>query len=141
MSALLIENAEGIFTGLPGDEARAKGAIRIRNGVIAALGDLQPEPGERRVDASGCVIYPGLVSTHHHLFQSVMKGVQAGIDLPLVRLAALRALPRTGTKLDEEALAVAARIGLGGTSPVRHHHRGRSPLPFLATATASTRRT
>jgi len=34
MSALLIENAEGIFTGLPGEAMRAQGSIRIRDGVI-----------------------------------------------------------------------------------------------------------
>ena len=28
-------------------------------------------------------IYPGWFNTHHHLFQSVLKGVQAGINLPL----------------------------------------------------------
>ena len=70
MSALLIENAEGIFTGLAGNAMRARGSIRIRDGVITAIGALTPESGERRLDASGCVIYPGLISTHHHLFQS-----------------------------------------------------------------------
>jgi cytosine/adenosine deaminase-related metal-dependent hydrolase len=83
MSALLIENAEGIFTGLPGEAMRAQGSIRIRDGIITAIGALTPESGERRLDASGCVIYPGLISTHHHLFQSVLKGVQAGINQPL----------------------------------------------------------
>ena len=62
---------------------RSNGSIRIHDGVIAAMGALQPEPGERRLDASGCVIYPGLISTHHHMFQSVLKGVQSGINLPL----------------------------------------------------------
>ena len=36
------------------------------------------------IDASGCVIYPGWVNTHHHLFQSLLKGIPAGINLPLV---------------------------------------------------------
>lgn len=126
MSAMLIENAEGIFTGLPGEAARARGSIRVRDGAIAELGEPSPEPGERRIDASGCVIYPGLISTHHHLFQSVLKGVRAGIDLPL--FGWLRSVPyRYWHKLDEEALAVAARIGLvelllSGTTTAADHH-------------------
>jgi cytosine/adenosine deaminase-related metal-dependent hydrolase len=126
VTALLIENATGIFTGLPGTAMRTSGSIRVRDGVIAAMGALQPEPGERRLDASGCVIYPGLISTHHHMFQSVLKGVQSGINLPL--LGWLRAVPSAyWSKIDEEALAVAARIALSemllsGTTTVADHH-------------------
>jgi 8-oxoguanine deaminase len=126
MTALLIENATGIFTGLPGAAMRTGGSIRIRDGVIAAMGALQGESGERRLDASGCVIYPGLISTHHHLFQSVLKGVKSGINLPL--LGWLRAVPSAyWSKIDEEALAVAARIALtemllSGTTTVADHH-------------------
>ena len=83
MTSLLIENATGIFTGLPGAAMRTSGSIRVRDGVIAEIGTLNAEPNERRLDASGCVIYPGLISTHHHLFQSVLKGVKSGINLPL----------------------------------------------------------
>ena len=83
MTSLLIENATGIFTGLQGAAMRSSGAIRVRDGVIAAIGNLKAEPGEPTLDATGCVIYPGLISTHHHLFQSVMKGVRSGINLPL----------------------------------------------------------
>ncbi|MGY3584027.1 cytosine/adenosine deaminase-related metal-dependent hydrolase [Bradyrhizobium sp. USDA 4341] len=126
MTSMLIENAAGIFTGLSGDAMRTAGAIRIRNGVIVAIGMLQPEPGERRLDAKDCVIYPGLVSTHHHMFQSVLKGVREGINLPLAGW--LRSVPyRFWSAIDEEALAVAARIALAelllsGTTTVADHH-------------------
>ena len=122
----LIQGAEGIFTGLPGDAMRASGAIRIMDGRIAEIGALAPTPGEQVIDASGCVIYPGLVSTHHHLFQSVLKGVRAGIDSPLH--AWLRAVPYSfWHRIDEEALRVAARIGLAelllsGTTTAADHH-------------------
>lgn len=64
MTSMLIQGAQGIFTGLRGEAMRASGAIRIRDGRISAVGALEPAPGERLIDASGCVIYPGLVSTH-----------------------------------------------------------------------------
>jgi cytosine/adenosine deaminase-related metal-dependent hydrolase len=126
MTAMLIENATGIFTGLPGSAMRTTGAIRIRDGVIAEIGALEPQPDEQRLDARGCVIYPGLISTHHHMFQSVMKGVTAGINLPLAGW--LRAAPyKLWSKIDEEALAVAAKIALSelllsGTTTAADHH-------------------
>jgi cytosine/adenosine deaminase-related metal-dependent hydrolase len=126
MTSTLIHGAEGIFTGLPGDAMRATGAIRIVDGRIAAVGPLERESGERVIDASGCVIYPGLVSTHHHLFQCVLKGVRAAIDSPL--LVWLRAvLYAYWHKIDEEALRTAARIGLvelllSGTTTAADHH-------------------
>jgi cytosine/adenosine deaminase-related metal-dependent hydrolase len=126
MTSLLIRDAVGIFTGLPADAMRATGAIRVRDGRIAAIGDLAPEPGEQIIDASGCVIYPGLVSTHHHLFQSVLKGVRAGIDQPL--MAWLRSVPHAyWNKVNEAELYTAARIGLvelmlSGTTTAADHH-------------------
>jgi 8-oxoguanine deaminase len=126
VTAILIENATGIFSGRPGAAMRTSGAIRIRDGVIVEIGALQAEPNERRLDCRGCVVYPGLISTHHHLFQSVMKGVRSGINLPLAGW--LRSVPYTfWSKIDEEALAVAARIGLSemllsGTTTVADHH-------------------
>jgi 8-oxoguanine deaminase len=126
MTAWLIENAVGIFTGQSGAGMRTTGSIRVRDGVITAIGALQAEPGETTLDARGCVIYPGLISTHHHLFQSVMKGVKAGLDQPLAGW--LRSVPyRLWSKIDEEALAVAARIGLtemllSGTTTIADHH-------------------
>jgi 8-oxoguanine deaminase len=122
----LITGAQGIFTGLPGDAMRASGAIRIRDGRIAAIGALKREPEEAVIDAAGCVVYPGLVSTHHHLFQCVLKGVRAGIDVPL--LAWLSAVPYSyWQKIDEEALRIAARIGLielllSRTTTAADHH-------------------
>jgi cytosine/adenosine deaminase-related metal-dependent hydrolase len=126
MTSLLICNADGIFTGLPGDAMRATGAIRVRDAHIDAIGNLAPEPGEQVIDAAGCVVYPGLISTHHHLFQSVLKGVRAGIDQPL--MAWLRSVPHAyWNKVNEEELYVAARIGLvelmlSGTTTAADHH-------------------
>jgi cytosine/adenosine deaminase-related metal-dependent hydrolase len=122
----LIRGADGIFTGLPGDAMRATGAIRVVDGRIAAIGDLAPLPGEDVIDASGCVIYPGLVSTHHHLFQSILKGVRAGINLSL--MGWLRSVPHGyWQRIDEEGLYTAAKIGLvelllSGTTTAADHH-------------------
>src|SRR5258705_4483670 len=105
---------------------RASGAIRVVDERIAEIGELDAKPGEEVIDASGCVIYPGLVSTHHHLFQSILKGVRAGMNLPL--MGWLRSVPHSyWHKVDEDELHTAARIGLvelllSGTTTAADHH-------------------
>src|SRR5579859_5206417 len=126
MTPMLIRSAEGIFTGLPGEAMRASGSIRVVDGRIAAIGELEPAPGENIINASSCVIYPGLVSTHHHLFQSILKGVRTGINLPL--MGWLRSVPHGyWHKINEEDLYAAAKIGLvelllSGTTTAADHH-------------------
>ena len=114
MTELLIRGAAHLWTGLPGAAMRHAGGndIRVRDGRIAALGTLAPEAGERVIDASGCVIYPGWVNTHHHLFQSLLKGIPAGINLALVPWLAAVPVPYRRFFDHEHALRIAARVGL-----------------------------
>lgn len=128
MTDFLIRNPVGILTGRPGAAARADGDIRVRGGRIAEIGGtLAPLPGERIVDASGTVVTPGLVNTHHHLFQSVLKAVPEGMNEALA--AWLRLVPYSyWDKLDADAMRVAARVGLaelvlsGATTVADHHY-------------------
>ncbi|MCT8997524.1 amidohydrolase family protein [Chelativorans intermedius] len=126
MSDFLIKGALGILTGRPGAAARAKSDIRVRGGVISEIGSLAALPGERIVDASGAVVTPGLINTHHHLFQSVLKAVPAGMNEALA--AWLRLVPYAfWACIDEEALRVSATVGLAelalsGTTTVADHH-------------------
>ncbi|GAB2181694.1 8-oxoguanine deaminase [Denitratisoma sp. agr-D3] len=112
MTDLLIRNASAILTGLPGDLARHSGPdIRIRQGRIEALGHLSPALGEACLDASDCVVYPAWVNTHHHLFQSLLKGDPLGINATLTPW--LGAVPyRFRAAFDEDLFRLAARIGL-----------------------------
>lgn len=132
MTDFLVQGAVGMLTGLRGDQARTEGAIRVRDGVITEIGNLSAEPGERIIDASGCVVTPGLINTHHHLFQSVLKAVPAGLNLPLAPW--LRQVPYAyWDRLTEEALRVSATIGLtemalSGVTCVADHHYFYSEL-------------
>jgi N-acyl-D-amino-acid deacylase len=42
------------------------GAVRVRDGKIAAVGDLQPSAGERVIDAHGLTLAPGFIDNHSH---------------------------------------------------------------------------
>ena len=64
----------------------ADGAIAIRGESIEALGSRQELDGRfearRTLTADGQIIFPGLVDTHTHLYQTLLKGL--GDDLPLM---------------------------------------------------------
>lgn len=133
---LLIRNAAHVLTGAapqgPGAPGRARSdACDLRvaaDGTIAEMGrGLAAASGERVLDASGCVVYPGFVNTHHHLFQSLLKGVPAGVDQTLSPW--LQSVPYRyrGAFVDERRLRLAARIGLvellrSGCTTVADHH-------------------
>jgi cytosine/adenosine deaminase-related metal-dependent hydrolase len=76
---LLIKNARVLVTM---DHARreiADGAVYIRDNVIeqvGASGDL-PQTADEVIDASGHVVMPGLVNTHHHMYQSLTRAIPA----------------------------------------------------------------
>ena len=123
MSLLIANIAHGWVGDAEG--TRLTGAIRVTGGTIAEIGDLSPRPGEEVLDAGGCVAVPGLVNTHHHLFQSVLKGLAVDCALD----AWLERVPYTyWPQLDEEALRIAARVGLaelalsGATTVCDHHY-------------------
>ncbi|MFM8549044.1 MAG: amidohydrolase family protein, partial [Betaproteobacteria bacterium] len=142
MSDCLIRGAEALWTGLAGGamHSRTGADIRVRAGVIAEIGTLIAAPGERVVDASGCVIYPGWVNTHHHLFQSLLKGIPAGINLALVPWLGAVPVPYRRFFDTEEALRLAVRIGivelmLSGCSTIADHQYHYWPgMPFDASA-------
>ncbi|MDE0114941.1 MAG: 8-oxoguanine deaminase, partial [Albidovulum sp.] len=48
--------------------------ILIENGRIAGVGRGLPK-AEEEIDADDCVVTPGLVNTHHHLFQNLTRAV------------------------------------------------------------------
>jgi 8-oxoguanine deaminase len=137
---ILIRNAAAIMTGGQRGADRAPGPdVRVAGGTIAALGALAPLPGERVIDASDCVVYPAWVNTHHHLFQSMLKGDPAGIDQTLTPW--LAATPyRFRALFDEKLFRLAARIGLielarSGCGTVADHNYVYYPgMPFDSSA-------
>ncbi|MET1078653.1 MAG: amidohydrolase family protein [Pseudomonas sp.] len=132
----LIHGASALLTGLPGVAARHAGPdIRIVDGRIQAMGLLPPRPGERQLDARGCVIYPAWINTHHHLFQSLLKGVPEGLGHNLGGW--LAAVPqRYRGAFDAASFRLAVRIGLtelmrSGCATVADHHYLYYPdMPF-----------
>ncbi|MGW4397588.1 8-oxoguanine deaminase [Amycolatopsis nivea] len=100
------------------------GHVVIEDDRIASVGDgSYPGPADERVDATGCLVTPGLVNTHHHLYQWATRGLAADHTL----FEWLVALYPVWAKLDAEITHAAgaagmARLALSGCTTVADHH-------------------
>ena len=83
--------------------------ILIRDGVIAAIGPNLRSNGEV-VCARDSVVTPGLVNTHHHLYQTLTGAVPGGQDALL--FGWLQALYPIWARFGPEEMFVSAQIGL-----------------------------
>jgi len=88
------------------------GWIAVDNGVITAIGGpTEPAPAATRViRADNCLVTPGLVNTHHHLYQNLTRAYSPMTSAPL--FGWLQTLYPLWQKLDEEAAYVSAWVGL-----------------------------
>ncbi|MEM9010372.1 MAG: 8-oxoguanine deaminase [Pseudomonadota bacterium] len=80
MPTLLIRNADVLITMDDGRAEIAGGGLFARDGVIEAVGTDLPAAADTVIDAAGAVVSPGLVNTHHHLFQTLTRAVPGGQD-------------------------------------------------------------
>jgi len=99
------------------------GWVLVEDGVISTVGGgVEPEAGER-VELNGAVVTPGLVNTHHHLYQTLTRARAQQADL----FSWLRELYPVWARIDAEAEYAAARTGLAelalsGCTTVFDHH-------------------
>jgi cytosine/adenosine deaminase-related metal-dependent hydrolase len=132
---LLVRGAELLVT-MDGQEIRG-GWVALTDGLVDDVGGLGTEPAASdELSASGCLVTPGLVNTHHHIFQNLTRSFAPVVNADL--LTWLRELGRTWTRLDEEASYVSAWVGLaelalgGCTTTADHLHI--HPRPGLVDA-------
>ena len=109
---LLIENALLVATV---DNARRElkgGWVAITNGLVSGVGSsLDPKPAAReKLDATDCLVTPGLVNTHHHMYQNLTRAYPPMTDKPL--FGWLQSLYPLWRAIDEEAVYVSAYVGL-----------------------------
>jgi cytosine/adenosine deaminase-related metal-dependent hydrolase len=100
------------------------GWVLIENGLVGAVGDGAPPAADERIDLGGAVLAPGLVNTHHHLYQTLTRAQAQQADL----FTWLKTLYPIWARLDGEAEYAAARTGLaelaltGCTTAFDHHY-------------------
>lgn len=123
---LLVEGALLVAT-MDGERRElAGGWVACTDGFVAAVGDVgDPAPPARRVlRADGCLVTPGLVNTHHHLYQNLTRAHGPAVNGSLFEW--LTTLYPLWARLDEEAAYLSAWVGLaelalGGCTTTTDH--------------------
>ena len=121
---LVVANAEMLITM---DAARVEhryGWVSVSNGVVVATGSGEAPVARRRIDASGCLVTPGLINTHHHIFQNLTRSYAPSLTGTLFDW--LKTLYPLWACLDDEAVYVSTWIGLaelalGGCTTTTDH--------------------
>ncbi len=125
MSQTVIEGCEIVATMDDAGTEIPGGSILIEDGVIAWVGSGAPPraDGAERIDGRGTVATPGLINTHHHLYQTLTRA--RALDQGL--FGWLRTLYPIWAGIDDEWVGTAARVGLAelalsGCSTTTDHH-------------------
>ena len=105
----LIKGADAILTMTDARDELHGADIRISGGVIAETGTGLTTQGEV-IHASGCVVTPGLVNTHHHLYQTLTRAVPGGQDALL--FGWLKTLYPIWSRFGPDEMFTSAQIGL-----------------------------
>ncbi|WP_170390956.1 8-oxoguanine deaminase [Ruegeria arenilitoris] len=109
MPEILLRNADAILTMDDNRQELAGADLLIRDGQIARIGQGLTTDGEVH-DLGGCVVTPGLVNTHHHLYQTLTRAVPAGQDALL--FGWLQTLYPIWARFGPDEMFTAAQIGL-----------------------------
>ena len=120
----LLKNIRTLVTCDDQDRVLQNVNLHAQNGVIDYIGDLAPAADET-LDGSGMAVYPGLINTHHHLYQILTR------NLPQVQGLALfdwlTALYGIWKNLTAEGVYASSAAGMGelakyGCTTVFDHH-------------------
>lgn len=110
MSSLLLRGLAAVVTCDEGDTVLVDADLLCEDGVIRALGKDLPQTADEVIDGRHMLCYPGLINTHHHLYQvfsrnlpevqnlelfdwlTALYGIWKGLDRDVVRLSSLSGL-------------------------------------------------
>lgn len=109
MSEITIKNAQTVLTMDDHRRELSSCDIRVCNGEITAIGADLSDTGTV-IDAQNCVVTPGLVNTHHHLYQTLTRAVPGGQDALL--FGWLQTLYPIWARFGPEEMRVSAMVGL-----------------------------
>ncbi|WP_419945389.1 amidohydrolase family protein [Candidatus Poriferisodalis sp.] len=134
---LLVHSADLLATCDSQRREIADGWVAITDGMISAVGGSSeaPPPATLRIDARGCLVTPGLINTHHHMYQNLTRSYAPALRGGLFDW--LTTLYPLWARLDEQGAYLSAWVGLaelalgGCTTSTDHlyvHPRGAGDL-------------
>ncbi|RZO32473.1 MAG: 8-oxoguanine deaminase [Rhodospirillaceae bacterium] len=122
MSRLWIRNPLAVFSEQPAD-----GGIVVEDGRIAELVAAGQTPAVDEVfDASGLVLIPGLINTHHHMYQTLTRALPGAVDKELFDW--LKALYPVWAGLSPDMVSASSELAMaelllsGCTTTTDHHY-------------------
>ncbi len=107
---LVIANARCVATMDDAGTELAGGWVAVTNGLVAAVGTGPAPVAATTLDATDCLVTPGLINTHHHLYQNLTRAYPPMTDKPL--FGWLQSLYPLWSALDTEAAYLSAWVGL-----------------------------
>ena len=124
MSSLLVKNALAIVTVDDEDRILKNESILIEDGVITYIGK-EARQADREIRADGCFVYPGLINTHNHLYQTFTRNLPQVQKMELFPW--LITLYEIWKGLDEDCIFYSSLTGLGellrnGCTTAMDHH-------------------
>ncbi len=120
-----LKNPLAVYTANSSD---ARGGIVVRGSQIielVALGQVPVVNVDEVVDMSSCVMLPGLINTHHHLYQTLTRALPAALNKRLFPW--LQTLYPIWARLQPDMLASATSLGIAellksGCTTIADHH-------------------
>lgn len=112
MPSILLKNADCVITMDATRREIADGGVYIEGKTIVAVGPMGdiPHSADEVIDLTGHVVLPGLVNTHHHMFQSLTRVVPDGQNAEL--FGWLKSLFPIWCNLTPEMIAVSTELAM-----------------------------
>jgi cytosine/adenosine deaminase-related metal-dependent hydrolase len=107
---LVIANARCVATMDGARREISGGWVAITDGLVSGVGDGPAPEAAKTIDATDCLVTPGLINTHHHLYQNLTRAFPAMTDKPL--FGWLQSLYPLWRAIDTESVHVSAWVGL-----------------------------
>ncbi|GAF83805.1 unnamed protein product, partial [marine sediment metagenome] len=112
MSTLLVKNADLLVTMETSQRRIPDGGLFLRDNVIEQVGPTAqlPAKADRVINAQRMIVLPGLINTHHHLYQTLTRAVPAAQDTTLFQW--LKTLYPIWAGLTSDGIYTSALVGL-----------------------------
>lgn len=111
MPSLLIRNLQSIVSCDDQDSVSDHADLLVQDGVIRAIGPNLPQDADQVLDGTHFLCYPGLINTHHHLYQIFSRNLPQVQNLELFNW--LTALYEIWKGLDPEVVRLSSLTGMG----------------------------
>ena len=111
MKRLMLRNIARLVSCDDKDTVYENVDLYAEDGVIRAIGQNLPQQAEETLDASHMLCYPGLINTHHHLYQQFSRNLPQVQNMELFDW--LKTLYEIWKNLDEDVIRLSSLTGMG----------------------------